>query len=224
MTNDRYAIIVAAGSGQRMKSRIPKQFLIMKGRPIIMHTLQAFHDFSEKIKLILVLPQAFINTWHDLVKQYQFKIPVVLQKGGNTRFKSVRNGLLKINGPGLVAIHDGVRPVVSSRLIGQSFEIAADQGSAVAAVSLKDSLREVGSGSSMALDRKKYKLVQTPQTFDVERIKNAYDLPESPSFTDDAAVWEAAGNEVILFDGSHENIKITTIHDLVLAEVLMKLK
>ena len=222
MSNTRYAIVVAAGSGVRMGSNIPKQFLEMKGRPIIMRTLEAFHKCSPQIQLILVIPESYTALWQTLVKQYQFTVPVILQTGGPTRFQSVKLGLSKIQGPGLVAIHDGVRPVISSKIIEQSYRIAQEHGSAIASVDPMDSIRKVSAGTSVACDRRNFKLVQTPQSFHVDTLKKAYKLPEEAHYTDDASVWEAAGNKVTLFEGSHENIKITTFHDLVLAEVLWK--
>ena len=218
----QYALIVAGGSGTRMGSKIPKQFLEMTGRPVLIHTLEAFHKCSSTIKIILVLPEAHMGLWQEMVERYQFSIPVVLQSGGETRFQSVKKGLEKVKGEGLVAIHDGVRPVIDAKLIQTSFRIAGQHQSAIATVDLKDSLRKIEGSHSKWLDRTQYQLVQTPQTFDIKMIKEAYQIPEQSTFTDDASVWEAAGHQVTLFKGSHENIKITTFHDLVLAEVLLK--
>jgi 2-C-methyl-D-erythritol 4-phosphate cytidylyltransferase len=220
----KYAIIVAGGSGQRMGSKIPKQFLTMRGRPVLMHTIEAFYNFPEKIKLILVLPGDHINTWKGLCEQYQFKIPVTLQTGGPTRFQSVLKGLNLINGGGLVAIHDGVRPLVDRELIERSFQTAQKFNSAVASIPLKNSIREILTDGSRSVDRHHYRLVQTPQTFKLELIKQAYQNARHDSFTDDASVWETAGHPVTLIDGSEKNLKITTIQDLVVAEMLMNLK
>ena len=223
--NNKYAIIVAGGSGQRMGSKIPKQFLEIKGRPILIRTLEAFYQYSSNIQLVLVLPKDHMETWKSICERYHFHLPVTLKEGGATRFQSVRNGLEAIkDDQGLVAIHDGVRPLVDSSTINASFEIAEKSGSAIAVIPLKNSIRQVSNNHSKALDRQNYRLVQTPQTFKVALIKQAYQTQELPTFTDDASVWEAAGFQTTLFEGSEKNLKITTLQDLLFAEVLMKLK
>ncbi len=222
MDQAKYAIVVAGGSGLRMGSKIPKQFLEMKGKPVIMHTLEAFYRYSPDLKLVLVLPKDHVERWQLLVKHHNFSPQVTVQTGGATRFQSVKNGLAQIPSSGLVAIHDGVRPVLSPKLIERSFDTAAAHQSAVATVALRDSIRKVSGSSSEALNREHYQLVQTPQTFDVEKLKAAYRVEEQDSFTDDASVWEAAGHSVATYEGDHQNIKITTFQDLVLAEVLLK--
>ena len=141
MNLPEFALIVAGGKGTRIKSKLPKQFLELNGTPILMHTLEAFYRYSPTITVVLVLPEDDFATWNDLCKKYNFTKPITLQKGGETRFQSVKNGLEKINGPGLVAIHDGVRPLVSEDIIGASFRLAAVHQSAVAAVRLKESIR-----------------------------------------------------------------------------------
>jgi 2-C-methyl-D-erythritol 4-phosphate cytidylyltransferase len=217
-----YAIIVAGGKGTRIKSKLPKQFLELSGLPILMHTLQAFYRYSPAIRIILVLPQDDFETWEALCKKYNFTQPVILQKGGESRFQSVKNGLDKIEGDGLVAIHDGVRPLVSEDIIGASFRLAAVHQCAVASVRLKDSIRMTDQDTTKAMDRSKFRLIQTPQTFQVDLIKKAYEVKEDPNFTDDASVAEFSGHRISLFEGSYENIKITTPEDLVVAEALMK--
>lgn len=217
----KYAVIVAGGSGQRMGSKVPKQFLVIKGRPILMHTVEAFHNYREKIKIILVLPQSHVNTWKELCTHYRFNIPVTLQTGGPSRFQSVRNGLSAIDGDGLVAIHDGVRPLIDEEVIHRSFQTALKYNSAVATIPLKSSIREITANGSRTVDRDKFCLVQTPQAFKLELIKQAYQNAEQGSFTDDASVWEAAGHPVTLFEGSERNLKITTVQDMVVAEILM---
>ena len=220
----KYAVIVAGGSGQRMGAAIPKQFLEMKGRPILMHTIEAFYHFPERIKIVLVLPEAYMGKWKELCHHYNFKIPVTLQLGGNSRFESVKKGLNMLSGDGLVAIHDGVRPLVDQKLIERSFQTALMYNSAVAAIPLKNSLREITENGSKAVDREHFRQVQTPQTFNLRLIKEAYRLVEDAHYTDDATVWEAAGHPVTLYDGSEKNLKITTIHDLVIAEMLWSFK
>jgi len=222
MHNKEYAIIVAGGKGTRMKTHLPKQFLEIMGLPILMHTINAFYRYSNEITVILVLPENDFETWKNLCDQYRFQKPVILQKGGDTRFQSVKNGLEKIDGTGLVAIHDGVRPLVSEDLIGAAFRLAAVHKSAVAAVRLKESIRITDQDNTKAVDRSKFRLIQTPQTFQVDLIRSAYQIKEDPSLTDDASVAERSGHIISLFEGSYENIKITTPEDLIIAEALLR--
>jgi len=224
MNFKEFAIIVAGGKGTRIKSKVPKQFLELLGLPILMHTINAFFKYSEYITVILVLPEDDFETWEILCQKHHFTKPVILQKGGDTRFQSVKNGLDKIEGDGLVAIHDGVRPLVSEDIIGASFRLAAVHQSAVAAVRLKESLRMTDQDNTKAMDRSRFRLIQTPQTFQVPLIKNAYQTKDDPSFTDDASVAEKAGHVISLFEGSYDNIKITTPEDLIVAEALLNSK
>ncbi|MEQ1587228.1 MAG: 2-C-methyl-D-erythritol 4-phosphate cytidylyltransferase [Cyclobacteriaceae bacterium] len=216
-----YALIVAGGKGTRIKSRLPKQFLELNGKPILLHTLEAFYRYSEKIITVLVIPEDDFEIWSELCKKHNFNQSIILQKGGETRFQSVKNGLEKIEAPGLVAIHDGVRPLVSEDIIGASFRLAAVHQSAVAAVRLKESIRMTDQDNTKAMDRSRFRLIQTPQTFDVALIKQAYQMKEDASMTDDASVAEKSGHIISLFEGSYENIKITTSEDLVVAEALL---
>jgi len=216
-----YALIVAGGKGTRMKREVPKQFIELNGKPILLHTLEAFYNYSQEISIVLVLPEDDFETWQYICNKFNFDRPVILQKGGDTRFQSVKNGLDKIDGDGLVAIHDGVRPLVSLDLIGASFRLAAVHGSAVASVRLKESIRVTDQDTTKAVDRSKFRLIQTPQTFDLQLIRKAYQLKEDSSLTDDASVAEKAGHKISLFEGSYENIKITTPEDLIVAEALM---
>jgi 2-C-methyl-D-erythritol 4-phosphate cytidylyltransferase len=187
-----------------------------------MHTILAFFRYSEKIKVILVLPEGDLETWRSLCVEYNFTKPLILQKGGDTRFQSVKNGLQKIDGDGLVAIHDGVRPLVSEDIIASSFRLAAVHSTAIAAVPLKESIRIIDGDKSGAVDRSKFRLIQTPQTFKISLIKKAYEVEEEISLTDDASVAEKGGYSIFLFEGSYENIKITTSEDFIIAEALMK--
>ncbi len=221
MNLPEFALIVAGGKGTRIKSKLPKQFLELNGTPILMHTLEAFYRYSPTITVVLVLPEDDFATWNDLCKKYNFTKPITLQKGGETRFQSVKNGLEKINGPGLVAIHDGVRPLVSEDIIGASFRLAAVHQSAVAAVRLKESIRMTDQDNTKAMDRSRFRLIQTPQTFSIDLIKQAYLLKEDPTMTDDASVVEKLGHTISLFEGSYENIKITTAEDLIVAKALL---
>ncbi len=219
-----YAIIVAGGKGTRIDSVLPKQFLPLNGKPILLHTIEAFYNYSPEITLILVLPEDDFETWHSIVKNHSFNRPVILQTGGASRFQSVKKGLEKITGNGLVAVHDGVRPLVSKQIISESFELAAIHKAAVATVALKDSIRMTNGTASKAVDRSHYRIIQTPQTFEVVLLKSAYESKEEVSLTDDASVAERAGHSIFLFEGSYENIKITTKEDLIVAEALLKAK
>lgn len=221
MNNIEYALIVAGGKGTRIKSKLPKQFLELNGLPILMHTVNAFVRYSTSVHIILVLPEDDFNIWNGLCEKFNFTVPVILQRGGESRFQSVKNGLDKIEGKGLVAIHDGVRPLVSEDIIGASFRLAAVHQSAVAAVRLKESIRMTDQDNTKAMDRSRFRLIQTPQTFQVDLIKKAYQQKEDVSMTDDASVAEKAGHIISLFEGSYENIKITTPEDLIVAEALM---
>lgn len=222
MSQPEYALIVAGGKGTRINSAVPKQFLELNGTPILIHTLNAFVRYSSQIKIILVLPEDDMQTWKELSLNHKFNTPVILQNGGDSRFQSVKRGLEKIEGSGLVAIHDGVRPLISEDIIGASFRLAAVHKTAVAAVRLKESIRMTDQDSTRAMDRSKFRLIQTPQTFEVDLIKKAYEGKEDPSLTDDASVAERAGQVISLFEGSYENIKITTREDLIVAEALLK--
>lgn len=224
MKLQEYAIVVAGGKGTRIKSVVPKQFISISGLPILMHTLNAFREYSSVIQIILVLPQDDQERWRSLCLKYGFDTPLSIVHGGETRFQSVKNGLALVPDDSLVAIHDGVRPLVSSDIIGASFRLAAVHGSAVAAVRLKDSIRITDQDTTKAVDRSRFRLIQTPQTFKSELIKKAYQTKEEPSMTDDASVAEHSGHLISLFEGSYENIKVTTAEDLVIAEALLTKK
>lgn len=213
---NQFAIIVAGGSGSRMKSDVPKQFLLLNSKPILQHTLERFLDFSPALRIILVLPARDLETWTRLCDKHNFYPPVETVNGGGTRFQSVRNGLKRISAKeGLVAVHDGVRPFVTTDIIQNSFETAARTGAAVTAVAVKDSVRLVQpDGSSQAVDRSQYQLVQTPQTFRLDLLRQAFLAEEQPFFTDCASVVEYAGFPVTLIEGSYQNVKITTPEDL----------
>ncbi|MCC5928612.1 MAG: 2-C-methyl-D-erythritol 4-phosphate cytidylyltransferase [Cyclobacteriaceae bacterium] len=217
-----YAIIVAGGSGSRMKSHIPKQFIEICGKPVLMHTLKAFKNYSKQVEIILVLPENDINAWKNLCVIHDFNIKHQIAIGGKTRFQSVKNGLELVKHEGIVAIHDGVRPLVHQDIIGASFRLAGIHGSAIAAVRLKESIRVTDKDTTKAVDRADFRLIQTPQTFNTELIKKAYQAEEDPAFTDDASVAEKSGMRISLFEGSYENIKITTPEDLIIAEAILQ--
>ncbi|MEG1749373.1 MAG: 2-C-methyl-D-erythritol 4-phosphate cytidylyltransferase [Tannerellaceae bacterium] len=216
----RYVLIVAGGKGLRMGSDLPKQFIPIEGKPILMHTLEAFHRWDAEAKLILVLPTEHQDYWRMLCKELGCSTPHTLANGGETRFHSVQNGLQQIEQPGLVAVHDGVRPFVTSEVITACFEAAERQGAAVPAIPLTDSLRYIEAEGSHPVDRSRYLAVQTPQVFCSDLLLRAYRQSYSPLFTDDASVVEAIGQPVTLVPGNPENIKITTPFDLKVAEIL----
>ncbi|MBP6303821.1 MAG: 2-C-methyl-D-erythritol 4-phosphate cytidylyltransferase [Bacteroidia bacterium] len=219
---NRYAIIVAGGKGQRMGTEVPKQFLTVAGKPVLMHTLERFYQADTTIQLILVLPEMHSVTWENLCEEFNFHVPHSVVNGGEQRYHSVLNGLSAIEETdALVAIHDGVRPLVTDTIINGAYAQAEQLGSAIVAVKPKDSLRVLHENGSKAVERNNYVLVQTPQVFRLQAIREAYAANYSPSFTDDASVFEVSGERVYLFDGDYRNIKITTPEDLLLAEVLL---
>ena len=206
-----------------MGGAVSKQYLPIGGRPVLMRTLEAFAQAEPGIDLMLVLPEGDFSFWEKLCEEHCFTLPHVLVAGGESRFQSVRNGLAALpDEAGLVAIHDGVRPFVAQDVIRESFREAEKSGSAIPVVALKDSLRKVSEdGRSVFQDRSGFRLVQTPQTFQVAKIKRAFLVAELPDFTDDATVYEHQGWEVRLIQGNAENIKITTPEDLAYAEFLL---
>jgi 2-C-methyl-D-erythritol 4-phosphate cytidylyltransferase len=217
------AILVAGGKGTRMGGPVSKQYLPIGGKPVLMRTLEAFASAEPGISLILVLPERDFELWEKLCAGHDFRVDHQVVAGGASRFQSVRNGLNALTfDDGLVAIHDGVRPFVAREVIQQSFVQAETSGSAIAVVSLKDSLRKVTrDGKSTFQERQDFRLVQTPQTFQISKIKQAFVTDELPQFTDDATVYEFQGWEVSLIEGNPENIKITTPEDLAYAEFLL---
>lgn len=222
MPNVRYVIIVAGGKGLRMGADIPKQFLKLKGKPILMHTLERFKNTIPSIKIILALPKNQKDYWEGLCVEYNFSIPYQLVNGGETRFHSVKNALALVNENSVVAIHDGVRPLVSKSTILNCFNEAEALGNAIPTVDVVESIREVSSAGSSnnAVSRDNYKLVQTPQCFTSALILKAYNQAYNPFFTDDASVVEGLGESINLIAGNRENIKITTPEDLVIGEAL----
>jgi len=220
----KYAIIVAGGTGKRMGESLPKQFLKLGGTPILIHTLQSFQTADPEIELILTLPQEEIQFWDELNIWHQNYLEHKVVAGGETRFHSVKNALEHVE-EGLVAVHDGVRPFVSTDIINRSYEKAQENKAVVTAVLMKDSVRQLDEmGGSKNLDRSSLRMIQTPQTFDVKLLKSAYDTVFNPSFTDDASVVEAYGHNISLIEGEYQNIKITTPEDLIIAEALLKAK
>jgi 2-C-methyl-D-erythritol 4-phosphate cytidylyltransferase len=219
----KVVIIVAGGRGKRMKSDIPKQFLPIFGFPILMHTIKKFYRHDSSIKIIIVLPKTQIKTWKKLCRDYKFKLGHDIVKGGITRFHSVKNGVSKIRGKDwIVAIHDGVRPLVSLETIKRCFKKAASSGNAIPAIEIPESLRIIEKGRNFPADRGRYMLIQTPQIFQLKLLKEAFKQDYKTEFTDDAGVVESMGHKINLVDGNKENIKITTPSDLLVAESYLK--
>jgi len=223
--SSEFAIIVAGGSGTRMQSQLPKQFISVGGEPILMRTIRRFHEYNPSLQLVVVLPKVEIPKWQALCFTHVFEIKHQVIAGGATRFESVKNGLAAISEPeGVVAVHDGVRPFVPVSTIAQAFAVAAHTGNAVVAVPLKESIRQVTTTGNTARDRSQFRLIQTPQCFRLSLLRAAFALPEEPTFTDDASVVEKYGEKINLVDGAYENIKITTPDDLLWAEAFLKAK
>lgn len=216
-----YVVIVAGGSGKRMGAEIPKQFLELAGRPVLMHTIERFKAFNEAVEIITVLPENQLRHWCELQNKYSFTIPQTLVKGGSNRFFSVRNGLKFVNSPGIVAIHDGVRPFVSIDTIRRCFETAEKLGNAIPSISPTESLRILTEKGSMPVNRFHVKQIQTPQVFSAELLKKAYLQEYNLEFTDDATVVEKTGERINLIEGNRENIKITNPEDLLISTALL---
>jgi 2-C-methyl-D-erythritol 4-phosphate cytidylyltransferase len=214
-------IVVAGGSGSRFGGEIPKQFLSLRGKPVLMHSLEAFNGFLDNGEIIVVLPPDQIDHWKDLVQLHDFSMDHKVVEGGTERYYSVRNGLSQISDKTeLVAIHDGVRPLVNNDVIGVALNSAELYGSGIPAIPVSDSVRLMEDKGSRILDRGKLRLIQTPQCFRIELVRDAYKHDFDPSFTDDASVVEASGHRVHLSEGHRSNIKITRREDLKLAEFL----
>lgn len=218
---ERSAIIVAGGSGRRMGAAIPKQFLLLQGEPLLFHTLRAFHAFDPHMPLVLVLPADHHTTWEDLCAQHEFEVPHTLVAGGAERFHSTLEGLNTVLHDGLVAVHDGVRPLVSPALIARCFNAAMVRGAAIPVVPISSSVRRVEGSSSHAVDRSALRAVQTPQCFKVDLLREAFELPYDPAFTDEATLVERLGVNIQLVDGEDHNIKVTTPFDLEVAELVL---
>jgi 2-C-methyl-D-erythritol 4-phosphate cytidylyltransferase len=214
-------IIVAGGMGTRMQSVIPKQFLRIGHEIVLMRTLRIFRDYDPTLKRVVVLPEGEMTTWERLCHEEAFNINHTLVKGGETRFHSVKNALEQVDPSGLVAIHDGVRPLVSQQTLGRVFSRAEEKGNAIPVVPIPESIRYVGEGQTRAVPRNHYRLVQTPQVFHTQTLLRAYQQDYAPDFTDDASLVEKMGEAIHVVEGNVENIKITTQKDLELAGILL---
>lgn len=227
-----YVIIVAGGKGLRMGSDIPKQFLPVGGKPVLMRTLERFREYSPTLQIILVLPKAQQDYWRQLCQQYQFPLPqqggvrggsYLLADGGETRFHSVQHGLALIpdDAEGVVGVHDGVRPFPSIEVIRNCYETAREKKAVIPVIPVVETVRQLEGATSFTVPRDDYRLVQTPQCFDIQLLKAANRQPYNDGFTDDASVVEAYGFDITLVEGNRENIKITTPYDLKIAEALI---
>ena len=218
-----YIIIVAGGKGLRMGSDIPKQFLPIGGKPVLMRTIERFREYSADLQIILVLPEAQQDYWKDLCEKYDFKVVYQLANGGQTRFHSVQNGLALVpdDAEGVVGVHDGVRPFPSIEVIKNCYETARTKKAVIPVIPVVETVRHLEDEGSVTVPRDKYRLVQTPQTFDIQLLKAANRQPYNDGFTDDASVVESYGHAITLVEGNRENIKITTPYDLKIAEVLI---
>ena len=227
-----YIIVVAGGKGLRMGSDIPKQFLPIGGKPVLMRTLERFREYSEDLQIILVLPEAQQEYWQELCKKYDFKVEYLLANGGQTRFHSVQNGLALVpdDAEGVVGVHDGVRPFPSIEVIRNCYETARTAKAVIPVIPVVETLRHISLTShplpltSKTVPRDEYRLVQTPQTFDIQLLKAANRQPYNDGFTDDASVVESYGHKITLVEGNRENIKITTPYDITVAEAIINIK
>jgi len=217
----KFVIIVAGGKGRRMLADIPKQFHVVAGKPLLMHTLYCFYSFNSEIEIILVLPKNFHDLWQSLILRYAFNIPHQVVLGGETRYESVKNGLQHIAPNSIVAVHDGVRPLVNHETIHRVFDIAEKKGNAIPVVAINESLRKVKHNKNSRVDRNHYFLVQTPQCFTSNLLLKAYEKGYQEDFTDDASLVEHSGVDINLVEGNHENIKVTRPADIKIVEALL---
>ena len=218
-----YIIIVAGGKGLRMGSDIPKQFLPIGGKPVLMRTLERFREYSPTLQIILVLPKAQQEYWEKLCQKHNFTVAYQLADGGETRFHSVQHGLALIpdDAEGVVGVHDGVRPFPSIDVIRRCYETAREKKAVIPVIPVVETVRHLKGETSETVPRNDYRLVQTPQCFDIQLLKAANRQPYNDGFTDDASVVESYGHAITLVEGNRENIKITTPYDLKIAEVLI---
>jgi len=216
-------IIVAGGEGRRLGGQLPKQFLPLGGVPVLWHTLLAFHRYDPSLQIIVVLHPAWTAHWQEISRGLLPDIPYQLTTGGETRFHSVRNGLALVREGGLTAVHDASRPLISRNLLQRTFSAAREEGNAVPAVAVTDSLREITPDGNRPVDRSRYRSIQTPQIFSSRLLKEAFRQPYEPAFTDEATVVECMGEKIHLVEGEKRNIKITTAFDLKVAEMILQM-
>lgn len=218
----RCVVIVAGGKGSRFGSNIPKQFLLMNNKPVLMRTIDAFYSSDNSFEIVVVIPEGHFSYWQELCKKYNFTTPHKIVKGGASRWESVKNGLAEIDNNSIVGIHDGVRPLISKQLIDRLYSNAETLSAVIPAIKVTDSLRVVNEveSKSHSVNREVYRAIQTPQVFKSDIIKEAYELPFEECFTDDASVVERYGTQINIIEGEDSNIKITSAKDLAIAELL----
>jgi 2-C-methyl-D-erythritol 4-phosphate cytidylyltransferase len=219
---NKSVIIVAGGKGTRMGMETPKQFLPLNGLPILMHTVKRFFEYAPEINIIVVLPEKEINTWKNLLKEFNFSIPHSVAAGGSNRIESVKKGLNFLSGRCIVAIHDGVRPFCSPDLINRCFKEAEKTTNAIPAIPISETIRELQNDNSSVINRDNLRIIQTPQCFDSELLIKAYSNAGNKNYTDDASVFENDGNKIHLVEGEKTNIKITVPADLLIASAINK--
>ncbi len=219
---NKYAVIVAGGKGLRMGANLPKQFMMLEGKPILFYSVIAFMETFPDLEVILVLPAEFSELFKDVVAVLPDSERITIVKGGETRFHSVQNGLRAVKGNGVVFVHDGARPLVSPTLLRRCLESATKHGSAIPVVPVAESIRQITAKGSLPVNRDELRVVQTPQTFRTELILKAFAQEYDPAFTDEATVAEAAGIPVQLVEGDKRNIKITTPEDMAIATVYLR--
>ncbi len=219
----KYAIIVAGGTGSRMKGDVPKQFMLLGGKPVILYSIEAFHEYDPSLQIIVVVHPDYIDYWNGLCLEYKIAFLVQIVPGGETRFESVKNGLGVIEDEGLVAVHDAARPVINVEFLGRLYSEALDFGNAIPGIQLNETIRAIEGDNSRQIDRSTLRVMQTPQVIKISELKQAYKQFYKPNFTDDAAVIESAGFHLHLTEGLKGNIKITHPQDIILAEVLLKM-
>jgi 2-C-methyl-D-erythritol 4-phosphate cytidylyltransferase len=218
----KYAVIVAGGSGSRMNSSLPKQFLLLSGKPVLYYTLSVFLKAYKDLQAILVLPKEYISTGEKITQDFFNDKQIQITSGGNTRFHSVQNGLKLVKEESIVFVHDGVRCLVTESLIKSCYEAAMQFGSAIPAIPSKDSIRIINGQHSQTIDRTNIRLIQTPQTFQSNILLPAFETTYKPSFTDEATVVEASGSKINLIEGEENNIKITKPIDIIIAEKILQ--
>jgi 2-C-methyl-D-erythritol 4-phosphate cytidylyltransferase len=219
----KFAVIVAGGNGQRMNAAVPKQFLLLQGKPLIWHTVKTFLEAYDDLAIVLVLPASHLQAAEEIRRSFMAdQTRVFPVAGGETRFHSVKNGLALVSEPSIVFVHDGVRCLVTADLIKRCYQQALEKGSAIPAVRATDSVRLIVSDSHQPADRDNVRIIQTPQTFQAQLLLSAFDRDYEEAFTDEAKVVEAAGQKVWLIEGEYENIKITRPADLLVAETILR--
>ena len=217
-----YAIIVAGGTGSRMKGEIPKQFMLLNGKPVILYSIEAFYSYDPSVQIILVIHPSYLSLWKKLISEFRISIPFKVAEGGQTRFDSVKNGLKLIEDDGFVAVHDAARPVINAEFLKTLFSAATTHSSAIPVVPLTDTIRIIDGDTSHQQDRTFLRALQTPQVFKISELQRAYTQPYQPGFTDDGSVMEAAGFPLHLSEGRPKNIYITHLQDITVAEALIK--